>query len=138
MNKIDRHPYIVTHPGELIRDEIKARGITQKRLSELSGISPSILSETIKGRRSISLNMAFGLEKSLDIPAEMWLNLQSQYDLDVAEVNSREPKSRFTFIRLLIEKALKDTDTVTDDDRQELTKISTILQTLLLCGQGRR
>ena len=72
MNKIDRHPYIVTHPGELIRDEIKARGITQKRLSELSGISPSILSETIKGRRSISLNMAFGLEKSLEIPAEMW------------------------------------------------------------------
>ena len=138
MNKKDRHPYIVTHPGELIRDEIKARGITQKRLSELSGISPSILSETIKGRRSISLNMAFGLEKSLEIPAEMWLNFQSQYDLDVAEANSREPKSRFTFIRLLIEKALKDTDTVTDDDRQELTKISTILQTLLLCGQGRR
>lgn len=138
MNKIDRHPYIVTHPGELIRDEIKARGITQKRLSELSGISPSILSETIKGRRSISLNMAFGLEKSLEIPAEMWLNFQSQYDLDVAEANSRKPKSRFTFIRLLIEKALKDTDTVTDDDRQELTKISTILQTLLLCGQGRR
>ena len=86
----------MTHPGELIRDEIKARGITQKRLSELSGISPSILSETIKGRRSISLNMAFGLEKSLEIPAEMWLNLQSQYDLDVAEANSREPKSRFT------------------------------------------
>ena len=138
MNKINRHPYIVTHPGELIRDEIKARGITQKRLSELSGISPSILSETIKGRRSISLNMAFGLEKSLEIPAEMWLNFQSQYDLDVAEANSREPKSRFTFIRLLIEKALKDTDTVTDDDRQELTKISTILKTLLLCGQGRR
>ena len=128
MNKIDRRPFVATHPGELIKDEIKTRGITQKQLSELSGISPSILSETIKGKRSISLNMAFGLEKSLGIPAEMWLNLQSQYDLDIAETNSRESKSRFTFIRLLIENALKDTETVTDDDRQELTKISDILR----------
>lgn len=128
MNKIDRRPFVATHPGELIKDEIKTRGITQKQLSELSGISPSILSETIKGKRSISLNMAFGLEKSLGIPAEMWLNLQSQYDLDIAETHSRESKSRFTFIRLLIENALKDTETVTDDDRQELTKISDILR----------
>lgn len=128
MNKIDRRPFVATHPGELIKDEIKTRGITQKQLSELSGISPSILSETIKGKRSISLNMAFGLEKSLGIPAEMWLNLQSQYDLDIAETNSRESKSRFTFIRLLIENALKDTETVTDDDRQELIKISDIIR----------
>ncbi len=128
MNKIDRRPFVATHPGELIKDEIKTRGITQKQLSELSGISPSILSETIKGKRSISLNMAFGLEKSLGIPAEMWLNLQSQYDLDIAETNSRESKSRFTFIRLLIENALKDTETVTDDDRQELIKISEIIR----------
>ena len=127
MNKIDRRPFVATHPGELIKDEIKTRGITQKQLSELSGISPSILSETIKGKRSISLNMAFGLEKSLGIPAEMWLNLQSQYDLDIAETNSRESKSRFTFIRFLIENALKDTETVTDDDRQELIKISDII-----------
>lgn len=128
MNKIDRRPFVATHPGELIKDEIKTRGITQKQLSELSGISPSILSETIKGKRSISLNMAFGLEKSLGIPAEMWLNLQSQYDLDIAETNSRESRSRFTFIRLLIENALKDTETVTDDDRQELIKISDIIR----------
>ena len=128
MNKIDRRPFVATHPGELIKDEIRSRGITQKQLSELSGISPSILSETIKGKRSISLNMAFGLEKSLGIPAELWLNLQSQYDLDIAETHSRESKSRFTFIRLLIEKALNDSETVTDYDRQELTKISDILR----------
>ncbi|MBR5659928.1 MAG: HigA family addiction module antidote protein [Bacteroidales bacterium] len=128
MNKINRRPFITTHPGELIKDEIKSRGITQKQLSVLSGISPSIISETIKGRRSVSLNMAFGLEKSLGIPAEMWLNLQNQYDLDVAESNLRETKSRFTFIRLLIERAVKDSETVTDDDRQELTKISAILR----------
>lgn len=72
--------------------------------------------------------MAFGLEKSLEIPAEMWLNLQSQYDLDMADAYSRESKSRFTVIRLLMEKALKESATVTDADREELARISTILQ----------
>lgn len=128
MNNNIRHPFIATHPGELIKDEIKARGITQKRLSEISGISPSILSETIKGRRSISLNMALALEKSLDIPAEIWLNLQDQYNLDSTENNSRKPRSRFAVIRLLIENALKDSGEVTVEDRKELGKISSLLR----------
>jgi len=128
MNNNGRPPFIATHPGELIKDEIIARGITQKRLSEISGISPSILSETIKGRRSISLNMALALEKSLDIPAEVWLNLQDQYNLDSTENNSRKPRSKFTFIRLLIENALKDSGAVTVDDREELGKISSLLR----------
>ena len=128
MNKIERPPFIVTHPGELIKDEIKSRGLTQKRLSEMSGILPSVLSETIKGRRSISMAVALALEKSLGIPAEMWLSLQSQYDLDMADAYSRESKSRFTVIRLLMEKALKESATVTDADREELARISAILQ----------
>ena len=127
MNNNRRTPFIATHPGELIKDEIKARGITQKRLSEISGISPSILSETIKGRRSISLNMALALEKSLDIPAEVWLNLQDQYNLDLTENNSRKPRSRFAVIRLLIENALKDSRTVSVDDRKEIERISSLL-----------
>ena len=127
MNNNRRTPFIATHPGELIKDEIKARGITQKRLSEISGISPSVLSETIKGRRSISLNMALALENSLDIPAEIWLNLQDQYDLDSTENNSRKPRSRFAVIRLLIENALKDSGPVTVDDRKEPERISSLL-----------
>lgn len=127
MNSNRRTPFIATHPGELIKDEIKARGITQKYLSKISGISPSILSETIKGRRSVSLNMALGLEKALGIPAEMWLNLQNQYDLDTAEIKSRESKSRFTFIRLLIESTLQNIDSVTEDDRKEMTRITSLL-----------
>ena len=128
MNNNRRTPFIATHPGELIKDEIKARGITQKRLSEISGISPSILSETIKGRRSISLNMALALENSLDIPAEIWLNLQDQYDLDSTDNYSRKHRSRFAVIRLLIENALKDSGPVTVDDREELGKISSLLR----------
>lgn len=83
-------PFVATHPGELIKDELKERNMTQKELSELTGIKPSVLSETINGKRSVSLSVAMALEKALGIPAEMWMNLQTQYDLDSAQIAERE------------------------------------------------
>lgn len=82
-------PFVATHPGELIKDELKERGLTQKRLSEMTGIKPSVISETISGKRAVSLNMAIALEKALSIPAEVWMNLQTQYNLDSAAIAER-------------------------------------------------
>ena len=83
-------PFIATHPGELIKDELKERNLTQKELSEMTGIKPSVLSETINGKRSVSLNVAVALEKALGISAEVWMNLQTQYDLDSAQIAERD------------------------------------------------
>ena len=84
MSKKRITPFEATHPGEMIKDELIERGMTQKQLAEATGIKPSVLSETINGKRSISLNMAAAFEKVLDIPADMWMNMQTQYDLDKA------------------------------------------------------
>ena len=89
MNK-KQTPFIATHPGELIKDELKERNMTQKQLAELTGIKPSVLSETINGKRSISLNVAVALEKVLGIPAEVWMNLQTQFNLDSTQIAERE------------------------------------------------
>ena len=83
-------PFEATHPGEMIKDELKARGMTQKKLAEETGIKPSVLSETINGKRSISLSVAVALEKAFDIPADMWMNMQTQYDLDSANIAERD------------------------------------------------
>ena len=87
-------PAFATHPGELIKDELIERKMTQKELAELTGIKPSILSETINGKRSISLNMATALESVLGIPTTLWMNLQTQYNIDSANIaeknNQRE------------------------------------------------
>ena len=83
-------PFIATHPGELIKDELKARSMTQRQLSRKTGIKPSVLSETIKGKRPISLNTAIRLEKGLEIPAKMWMNLQSQYELDKKNIEAKK------------------------------------------------
>ena len=91
MNKDNITPFVATHPGEMIKDELRERKLTQKQLALETGIKPSVLSETINGKRPVSKNMALALEQTLGIPADIWLNLQTQYDLDsvrIAEGNN--------------------------------------------------
>lgn len=83
-------PFLATHPGEMIKDELKERGMTQKQLAAETGIKTSVLSETINGKRSVSLNVAVALEKALDIPADIWMNMQTQYDLNSANIAERD------------------------------------------------
>ncbi len=74
----------------MIKDELRERGMTQKQLAAKTGIKPSVISETINGKRSVSLNMAIALEKVLDIPADIWMNLQTQYELDCTNIAERD------------------------------------------------
>ncbi len=93
MNKENLTPFIATHPGVMIKDELKERKMTQKQLATESGIKVSVLSETINGKRSVSLNVAVALEKVFGIPADVWMNMQTQYDLDAANIATRGNKS---------------------------------------------
>ena len=91
MNKDNITPFVATHPGEMIKDELRERKLTQKQLALETGIKPSVLSETINGKRPVSKNMALALEQTLGIPADIWMNLQTQYDLEsvrIAEGNN--------------------------------------------------
>jgi addiction module HigA family antidote len=74
----------------LTPDELKERGMTQKQLAAEMNVKPSVLSETVNGKRAVSVNMALALEKALGIPADIWMNMQAQYDLDVASIAERE------------------------------------------------
>lgn len=77
-------PYIATHPGELMRDEMRERGLTQKQLAVLSGLTPTVVSELVRARRNVTEEIALSLEKALGIPKAMWMNLQAQYDHDTS------------------------------------------------------
>lgn len=78
-------PYKPTHPGELIFDELQERGMTQAALAHQIGVSPSLLNEVIKGKRSVNTELALMLEAALGIDAELWLNLQADYNMQVAK-----------------------------------------------------
>jgi addiction module HigA family antidote len=82
------NPSEVTHPGELIKDEVEARGITQKRLASDMGVSYTVLNDIICGRRGINTQYALLLEAALGIESNLWLKLQADYDLHTAKSNA--------------------------------------------------
>lgn len=81
------NPFEPTHPGELLIEELESRNISQAKFADQIGVKPSLLNEIIKGKRSINTEMALLLEAALDIPANLWLNLQNDYNMQVAKSN---------------------------------------------------
>jgi len=79
------------HPGEFIKDELDARGITQKDFASKMGIRPNVLSEIITGKRNITPALAIKLEAALDfdIKAEQWMRLQVGYEIDKIRIKHR-------------------------------------------------
>lgn len=67
-------------PGDYIKRELKQRGITQKDFALLMKMSQSNLTELLHGKRRITPLVAQRLETTLDIPKDVWLKLQSDYD----------------------------------------------------------
>lgn len=78
-------PFEPTHPGELIHDELEASNLTQAKLAECIGVSPSLINEIIKGKRGVNTEMALLIEAALGIPADLLLNLQRDYNMQVAK-----------------------------------------------------
>lgn len=82
------------HPTELIKDELKARGMQRKELADLLGMKNSNLSRLISAKEEITPSLALKLENALGIPAEFWLELQVSYekDLEVLRPNDNYKK----------------------------------------------
>lgn len=79
------NPSNLIHPGEMIKDELEYRGISQKRLSEEIGLPASVLNEVLNGKRAVSTEYALLLEAALGIEADVWLKLQSDYNKQLAK-----------------------------------------------------
>ena len=69
------------HPGEVLADELIARGYVKSAFAIKIGLYPSHFSDLLKGKRDISPAIAVKLEEELSISAEFWLGLQMDYDL---------------------------------------------------------
>lgn len=77
-----------THPGEVLKDEIKERGISQRQLAESTGMTCSVISEILNGRRPVTEKTALMFEAALDVPADSLMNLQVKYNLQTARTDS--------------------------------------------------
>ncbi len=68
------------HPGEILREEIEYRGITQTKLANELGVRVSLLNELIHGKRDMTMEYALMLEAALGIDSDFWINLQNSYN----------------------------------------------------------
>jgi len=90
--------YTPTHPGEVLKDEIEYRKISQRRLAEQMGISYKVLNDLLNGRRPLTTTTAMMLEAALDIPADSLMRLQLKYNMQQAN-NDRSFMERLNQIR---------------------------------------
>ena len=74
------------HPGEiLLEDFMKPMGISARQLAADIDVSPSRISELVNGQRPITADTALRLGLFFSMEPRFWLNLQSEYDMRMAE-----------------------------------------------------
>ena len=78
-------PFQPTHPGEVLKDELEYRGISQRGLAKEIGISYSAFNEMLNGKRSLSPELAMMMEAALGVDAAPLLAMQNEYDMLMAE-----------------------------------------------------
>lgn len=73
------------HPGEILyEDFMKPLGITQYRLAKDMHVYPRRVNEIVHGKRAVSADTALRLARYFGTSAELWMNLQAHYDLELA------------------------------------------------------
>lgn len=77
-------PYYVSHPGEVLKDEVEYRSISQKSLAEQMGMSYKALNDILSERRPITVETAMLFEAALGINAMPLLGLQIEYNVSQA------------------------------------------------------
>lgn len=87
-------PFKATHPGEVLGEELKARGIKQKAFAAQIGMQSTHLNELIKGKRNMSKDIAIRLEEVLGIPYKTWMNLQNGYEYDCRMIAQKSEEER--------------------------------------------
>ena len=70
-----------THPGEVLKDEIEERGISQRQLADSLGLTYSVVNEILNAKRPITAKTALMFEAALDVPADSLMNLQTKYNM---------------------------------------------------------
>ena len=82
-------PSTPIHPGEILKDELEARGMSQRKFAAVIGVSYSVLNEVVNGKRPITTEYALKFVAATGIPAYIWVNMQSAYNMQTARKNQK-------------------------------------------------
>ena len=81
------------HPGEIVRHEcIEPLGVSVEAAAEHMRISAELLAEICAGRERVSADTAIRFEQAFGSTADVWLGMQSAYDIAEARQTDRAPR----------------------------------------------
>lgn len=78
------------HPGEFLDDTLRELKISQAGFARAIGVSPMRISHVIKGTRPVTAELALLIGRAFGQSPQYWLNLQTAYDLKIAEASLGE------------------------------------------------
>jgi antitoxin HigA-1 len=87
------------HPGEHLAEELKELGMSAAELARQLGVPTNRVTEILNGRRAITGDTALRLAHFFGTTAEFWLNLQSIYDLRIAQKKAGKSISRLPTLK---------------------------------------
>lgn len=90
-NHISTEPF---PPGEYIQDAMDERGWTQEDLADVMGVTRQHINRLLGGVTGVTPETAIALGKAFNTSAELWMNLQTSYELSLAKAEDREIEQR--------------------------------------------
>ena len=81
-------------PGEYLAEVLATKGMAQAELARRIGRPIQAVNEIIKGEKAITPATALQLEKALDVPANIWVGLESRYQLIKARLEEKKHLQR--------------------------------------------
>jgi len=83
------------HPGEVLREDfLKPLGMSANALAKALKVPTPRINDVIRGRRGVSADTAMRLARYFGGDARSWMNLQTAYDLRVAEISNAKRIAR--------------------------------------------
>ncbi|MCD6585973.1 MAG: HigA family addiction module antidote protein [Desulfobacteraceae bacterium] len=80
-----KHRIAPVHPGVYLKELLDELNISQYRLAQDLGVPAMRINHVIHGRRPVTAELALRLGRFFNQTPRYWINLQSRYDMDVAE-----------------------------------------------------
>ncbi|GAB1414958.1 hypothetical protein MASR2M117_03640 [Paludibacter sp.] len=89
------------HPGELLKDELTYRHISQKLFAKQLGLPYTAFNEILNGKRPVTTDFAMYMEAALGVSAGLLLRMQTDYNIQLAGQDSKLAK-RLAEIRKVV------------------------------------
>lgn len=84
--------------GEFIKDEMSFRGMSQTEMALLMGIELPKFNKILNGTQRLTADVAIKIEEIWGVPAHIYLDLQSQYEIDKEKIAEQNEYNKISFV----------------------------------------